>query len=130
MMTLMSNLKFRLLWIYTTNRPSKFYTIYSARLARKCFVEWNCLALILSKKKIVMTCILLYMNLKINFLKWCWLNSHWDVNCLFHCQISNKKISVIYQVIYNFLSDDLLKLNPAFVFFPHYAAQLLDLSTP
>ena len=50
MMTLMSNLKFRLLWIYTTNRLSKFYTIYSARLATKCFVEWNCLALILSEK--------------------------------------------------------------------------------
>ena len=41
-LTLMFNLKFKLLWIYTTNRPSKFSTIiHSERSSMKRFVEWK-----------------------------------------------------------------------------------------
>ena len=51
MMTLMFNLKFKLLWTYITNRSSKFsIIIYSKKIIKKRFGEWKCLALILSEE--------------------------------------------------------------------------------
>ena len=50
-MTLMFSFMFKLLWVYFTKRPSKFYTmIYSAKSLLKRFVEWKYLALILSEE--------------------------------------------------------------------------------
>ena len=49
--TLMLNLKFKLLEIYITNRPSKVPTItYSIKTSMKQFVAWRCLVFILSEE--------------------------------------------------------------------------------
>ena len=62
---LILNLKFKLLWIYSTNRPSKFSSLFiTQKSSIKCFFEWKCLALILSEEISDDISILLHRNIK------------------------------------------------------------------
>ena len=86
-----------------TNRSSKFATIiYRSKFINEvlCWGEMSSLDFV--QNKLVMACILLHKDIKNIFPKLCLVNSHCDANFMFHCQISNIKIAVLYQMIYSY----------------------------
>ena len=106
-----------------TNSPLSFVAQRSS-ISLLCWVEMSCLDFI---RKNYCSHVFFFMGIyKKICLKWCRANSHWDASYLFLCHISNIKVVVLYEMMYTCLRDVLLKPSPPFIFFPQYAALLLD----